>query len=576
MTKLLRYVKPYTKMAIFSLALTFSGVFCNLFLPNFMSLIINNGVMQKDLPYVLRTGIFMLLVALAGIAVNILSGYFASQTSMRFGRDLRSAVFRKVENFSLAEFDHFSTSSLITRTTNDIQNVQMVIFMSLRIAAMSPLMAIGGIIMAYHKNAQLSNVIFVSMPLLIAVVYLANRFIVPLTKTMQKRIDRMNQVMREKLTGIRVMRAFGTEDFEEQRFDMANKDLTGTSLKMFRIMSVMMPLLTLVLNGTAIFIVWRGGPMVASSGILVGDLMALIEYVNMIMGSLMMLSMIFVMLPRALTSAGRINEVLDTVPAITDPKNPVELTNPKGIVTFNDVSFTYQGASGPALSDISFTARPGQTTAIIGSTGSGKTTLVNMILRLYEVTKGAVTVDGVPLPNFRQADLRSIIGFAPQKPVLFSGTISDNLRDGNPNATDKQLEEAAAIAQALDFIGEKEEGFQTHLAQGATNLSGGQKQRLSIARAIVRRPKIYIFDDCFSALDFKTDSRLRGELAGITGDATVIIVAQRVSTIMNADQIIVLDAGKIVGIGTHRQLCQNCGIYNEIVSSQLSPKEAAV
>ncbi len=575
MKMLFSRLRAYTGAVLASIALITVASVTNLLLPSFMADIINRGVIGQSIPTILRIGGMMLGVTLVGIAANLISGFFAARVAAGLGQNLRSEIFAKVESFSLAEFNKFGTASLITRTTNDINQLQQFTMMLLRIVVMAPLMAVGGIVLAYLKSPKLSNVIFIAVPVLLIMVVLVATRALPLSKTMQQRVDKVNLVLREKLTGLRVLRAFGTEHYEEERFDAANTDLTQVSIAMNRIFALLMPSLTIILNAATIGIVWLGGLQASYGGIMVGDIMAMVQYLMQILMSFTMVSMIFVMLPRAATSGVRIAEVLDTPLSILDPEKPDELPqSDKGAkLEFRKVSFTYAEAERPALADISFVAQPGQTVAIIGSTGSGKSTLLNLIPRLYDATEGEILLDGVNIRNISLRQLRGRLGVVAQKSVLFRGDIASNLSWGKPDATPQELEKAAEIAQALDFISSKEDGFASPVAQGGSNFSGGQKQRLSISRAVVRRPSIYLFDDSFSALDFATDSRLRAALAKETGGATVIIVAQRVSTIMHADSIIVLDAGRVAGIGTHSQLYKDCAVYREIVSSQLSEEE---
>ncbi|MFU0799934.1 MAG: ABC transporter ATP-binding protein/permease [Xylanivirga thermophila] len=575
MRKLFKGLKPYIKYVIGVLIFTFINALSELYLPNMMSKIVNNGIVKGDTNYIMKIGGIMLIVAAFSAVSMIFASLLSSKASMGFGRDLRRKVFAHVEEFSLREFDSIGTASLITRTTNDITQVQQVSIMMLRMMVRAPMMCIGGIIMALSKNARLSIIMLFSMPVLFAVIYIVGKKGFPLFKMIQKKIDRVNLVLREQLTGIRVIRAFDRTRHEEERFDTANKDLTDTSIKVNRIMTLLMPLINIILNFTIIAVIWFGSKHIDSGIMQVGDLMAFIQYVMQIMFSMVMLSMMFIMLPRASASASRINEVLDTVPTIEDKESLSVIGDKKGFLEFKDVTFSYPGAEKPVLTHISFSAKPGETTAIIGGTGSGKSTLINLIPRFYDVDSGAILVDGIDVRDLSQEELRSRIGFVPQKAVLFTGTIADNIRYGKEDATDEEIGYAAEIAQAADFISNMDKGFDSFIAQGGTNVSGGQKQRISIARALVRKPEIYIFDDSFSALDFKTDARLRKALKKETKNATVIIVAQRVSTVMDADRIIVLDEGRIVGIGKHKELLAGCEVYREIVSSQLSEEEIA-
>lgn len=578
MIKLLRFVKPYSATVVLILLLILLQSFSQLLLPTLMAEIIDRGVVYGDIELVTRVGSLMLLVATGGTAFAIAAGYFASGVAARFGRDLRNAVFTRVSSFSLQEFDRFGTATLITRTTNDINQVQQVLLMMLRLAVGAPTMAIGGIVMAVSKDPTLSLVVVVVVPLLGAAIGIISAKGLPLFKAIQACFDQLNLVTREGLTGIRVIRAFNRTDHQSRRFSAVNRDLTETAIRANKLMAAMWPAMMLILNFTSIAIVWFGGIRIENGYMQVGDLMAFIQYVMQIMFALMMLSMIFVMIPRASVAAARIAEVLDTEPVITDPEEPAlppVTGNIQGTIEFDNVTFSYPGAEQPALQDISFKAGPGEVTAIIGSIGSGKTTLVNLIMRFYDVDRGRILVDGVDVRHMPQATLRAKIGYVPQKTILFSGTIADNIRYGNQSATHEEVEHAAQVAQAIDFISELEDGFDSVLDQGGTNLSGGQKQRLAIARALVRKPSIYIFDDTFSALDFKTDAKLRAALAAETAGSTVIIVAQRVSTIMHADRIIVLHEGRMVGMGTHQQLLRSCPVYREIVASQLAEETPA-
>ena len=517
----------------------------------------------------------MLFIALLGALCSILVSFLASQVSGKFARDLRSRVFRHVENFSLQEFDQIGTASLITRTTNDITQVQNVLLMMMRMMISAPLMFIGGLIMAISQDAKLSLVLVISLPILAGTVALIAFKGLPLFKAIQKKLDRLNLVLREQLTGIRVIRSFNRGHFEKERFKEANQDLTQTAIRVNKIMAFMMPSMMLIMNFTVIAIIGFGGLRIDAGDMQVGNMMAFIQYAMQIMFSLIMVSVIFVMLPRASASAARINEVLEMKPELKNPESPAKPNKLYGTLEFDNVSFKYPGAEEYALEGISFTAKPGETTAIIGGTGSGKTTLLSLIPRFYEVTEGSVKVNGVDVREMTQDDLRSKIGYVPQKAILFTGTIADNLRYGKEDATQEEIEHAASVAQASDFISEMENGYDSVIAQGGNNVSGGQKQRLSIARALVRRPEIYVFDDSFSALDFKTDSRLRAALKDETSNSTVILVAQRVSTVRDADRILVMDEGKIVGSGTHSELLANNEVYREIVSSQLSEEEIA-
>ncbi|WP_442602275.1 ABC transporter ATP-binding protein [Paenibacillus sp. KN14-4R] len=574
MIKLFRYLKPYRMLIGFVLVLVFLQCLSELYLPTLMADIVNFGIVKADTPYIIKIGAFMLLIAAIGAVFSIIASYVSSKVAVGFGRIVRGKVFSHVENFSMQEFDKIGTASLITRTTNDINQVQQVLTMMLKMMIMAPMMCIGGIIMAVSKDAELSLIFVAVIPIIVLAIAAITSKGIPLFKVVQTKLDKLNLVLREGLTGIRVVRSFNRIDHEKKRFGAANRDLTETSIKVNKIMAALMPVMMLVLNFSTIAIIWFGGIRIDEGSMQVGDLMAFIQYAMQIMFSLIMLSMMFVMIPRASVSAARINEVLNMVPEVKDPAASVQSSKPtKGVVSFKDVVFSYPGAEEPALSGISFDARPGEVTAIIGGTGSGKSTLVNLIARFYDISSGNVQVDGVDVREMSQESLRAKIGYVPQKAVLFTGTIADNICYGKENATDAEVTHAATIAQASDFIADMPEGYQSILAQGGTNVSGGQKQRLSIARALVRRPEIYVFDDSFSALDLKTDAKLRAALKEETTQSTVIIVAQRVTTVMDADQIIVLDEGKVAGIGSHRKLMETSEVYREIVSSQLSEQE---
>lgn len=524
--------------------------------------------------YILRVGGLMLLIALLGGAATILVSLFSSRVAAGLARLLRKDIFDKVESFSNNEFDKFSTASLITRSTNDVTQIQMVLMIGIRMICYAPIMAVGGTIMALNKSTSMSWIIALACVMLIGMMLVVFAVAMPKFKAIQKLIDRLNLVVRENLNGLMVIRAFGTRRFEKKRFGKANDDLTKTNLFVNRVMVFMMPVMMLIMNGVSLLIVWTGAHQIAESSMQVGDMMAFMQYAMQIIMSFLMISMMFIFVPRAAVSAERIDEVLETDLTILDPAQPKSLdTGKKGYIEFKDVSFRHQGADEDAIQNITFTANPGETTALIGSTGSGKSTIVNLILRFYDVSNGQLCVNGVDVKEVSQKDLRKRIGYVPQKGVLLSGTIGSNLRYGDRNASEADLEVSANVAQALNFINEKDERFDSEIAQGGDNVSGGQKQRLSIARALVKKPEIFIFDDSFSALDFKTDASLRKSLKSHTSDSTMIIVAQRVSTIMQAEQIIVLDEGKIVGKGTHSDLLQNCPQYYEIASSQLSKEE---
>lgn len=526
--------------------------------------------------YIIVDGLKMLglTVLLTGCAIG--AGFCLAQLGAGVGRDLRRDVFARVTYFNNNEMDQFSTASLITRSTNDITQVQNFLSMGLRMMCFAPIMGLGGLIMGLSKCVSLAWVLALALIIMLGLILILFAVALPRFKRMQKLVDRLNLVSREELSGIMVVRAFANQSFMQKRFDSANRDLTDNTLFVNRAMATMMPVMTLVMNGISLMIVWFGGKQIEQSNLQVGDMMAFIQYAMHVIMSFLFISMMFIMVPRASVSADRINEILETESSVQDKPDARHLSSDfKGVVEFQDVSFRYEGADADVLEHVSFTARPGQTTAFIGSTGSGKSTLINLIPRFYDVTGGRVLVDGVDVRDIPQKELRDKIGYVPQKGLLFSGTIATNLRYGDEGAPDELLQQSADIAQATEFISELEKGFDTEISQGGTNVSGGQRQRLSIARALVKKAPIYIFDDTFSALDFKTDARLRQALKGYTENATVFIVAQRVSTIMHAEQIVVLDEGRVVGVGTHRELLQNCETYREIAQSQLSKEELA-
>lgn len=529
---------------------------------------------QIQFHYLFVTGGKMLALALLGMLASVLVGLLASRVGASTGRDLRGKVFRKVVGFSNNEFDQFSTASLITRSTNDIQQIQMLIVMLLRIVLYAPLIAIGGIYKVFQTNVSMSWIIALAAILIVLVVSVLFIVAMPKFKIMQQLVDKLNLVTREILTGLSVIRAFSTEKHEEERFDKANRDLTKTNLFVNRAMTFMMPVMMVVMNAISVLIVWTGAHGINAGQMQVGDMMAFIQYTMQIIMGFLMLCMISVMLPRAAVAAERVDEVLTSKTIIKDPEQPKHLPKKtEGVLKFNHVSFKYPGADEDVLEDIDFTAHPGQTTAIIGSTGSGKSTLVNLIPRFYDVTEGSIRLDGIDIREITQQELRSKLGYVPQKGVLFSGTIGSNIMFGNPDGNEQDMEEAAKIAQATEFIDTKSKKYDSTISQGGGNVSGGQKQRLSIARAIAKHPKLFIFDDSFSALDYKTDVALRKALKEKTSDSTVLIVAQRISTILHAEQIIVLDDGKIAGVGTHQELLKNCEVYQQIAASQLSEAE---
>ncbi|HOB15457.1 MAG TPA: ABC transporter ATP-binding protein [Defluviitoga sp.] len=576
MKHLLKYLKPYYKEIIIAVLLLVVQAVANLYLPNLNADIINNGIAKGDINYIVRTGGKMLLIALLLAGAAITASYFSSKVATSYSRDLRRELYYKVLSFSKQDFDRFGTASLVTRNTNDVHQIQMFILTMLNIMIMAPIMSIGGMIMAIQQDVVLSLSIIIVVPVIGVIVFFLVRKTVPLFKQLQIKVDKVNQVLREKLTGVRVIRAFVKEDYEVRRFDEANKDLTQTALKVNRIMALGIPLIMLAMNVTSIAITWFGGIRIDSGAMPIGNLTAFLTYVMEILISIMMAMTMFIMLPRAEASAERINEILHTEPSVKDPENPIIPPEKKGMVTFKNVSFQYPDAEAPVLSNISFTALPGQTTAIVGSTGSGKSTLVHLIPRFYDVTEGTIEIDGVDIREMPLVEVRDMIGLVPQKSYLFSGTIESNLRFGKKDATEEEMWRALEIAQAKNFVSRLPEKLKAPVDQGGTNFSGGQRQRLCIARAIVKRPKIYIFDDSFSALDNRTEAKVRTALKDETKDATVIIVAQKVSTVLTADQIIVLsDKGTIVGIGTHQELLKTCEVYQEIVYSQIPKEETA-
>lgn len=574
MLKILRNLKVYKWLVGMVFLLVFIQAMADLFLPTLMADIIDNGVVVGDVPYIWQIGGWMLAVSAFGAAASVAASYFSSKAAMGMGRDVRRQVFTHVEQFSLQEFDEVGTASLITRTTNDITQVQQVVLVMLRMVVSAPIMLVGGLIMAISKDARLSLVIIGAMPVLVVSILFILKKGIPLFTEVQKRLDRLNLVLRENLTGIRVIRAFTREPQEQVRLEKANRELTDVSIRVNKIMAFLMPVMMLVMNLTVVAIIWFGGIRINNGAMQIGDLMAFIQYVMLIMFALVMASMMFIMVPRAAVSANRINEVLAMRPAFQDLGTQTA-DRERGTLEFDHVTFSYPGAEEPVLSDITFRAKAGETTAIIGGTGSGKSTLINLIPRFYEVSAGSIRVNGVDIRDASQDEIRSKIGFVPQKSILFSGTVSDNIRFGKQDAEPYEIEHAAKIAQADDFIRSMEDGYDTYVEQGGSNLSGGQKQRLAIARALIRKPDLYIFDDSFSALDFKTDSKLRAALDKETAAATVLLIGQRVSSLMDADRIIVLEKGRIAGMGTHDELLRTNKVYREIAESQLSEEEIA-
>jgi len=566
--RFLKAIKAYKKYVFIVVALTFFDVMIEFYLPNLMSKIVNDGIISGNSSYILRTGFRMLLVSIvAGISM-VVSAYYSSKATMGFGRDVRNEVFSHISKFSLGEFNDIGTSSLITRTTNDINQLQQVFLMGLRMMIRAPLMLVGGLIMAISKNPSLSTVLGVAMPILVLFVLIVGKKGFPLFTRVQKELDRLNLVLREKLTGVRVIRAFNKVDFEKERFKEANYDLSITSLKVDRTMQVLFPLINLVLNFTIIGILWFGSKQVDMGNMLIGDIIAFIQYVMLTMFSLIMFSAIFIVVPRALASSKRIEEVMDIDPSIVDIDGSEKLEKISSL-EFKNVEFAYPNAENEVLSKVNFKLNQGETLAIIGGTGSGKSSLINLVPRFYDPTRGEVLINNRNIKDYDQESLRSRIGYVPQKAVLFSGTIKENIRRGKEDASLDEVKKAAEIAQAKDFIENLEAGYNSLVAQGGSNFSGGQKQRLSIARALVRDGDLLIFDDSFSALDFKTDRKLREALKDQMKNAMKIIVAQRVSTVADADKILVLDDGEMVGLGRHEDLVENCEVYREIVNSQV-------
>ncbi|MEV0808095.1 ABC transporter ATP-binding protein [Micromonospora sp. NPDC050200] len=574
--RLLRdHLRPYHRPLAAVVLLQFVGTMASLYLPSLNADIIDLGVARGDTDYIMRTGGWMLLVSLVQIACSVAAVYLGARTAMAFGRDVRAEVFAQVNRFSAREVARFGAPSLITRNTNDVQQVQMLVLMSCTMLVAAPIMSVGGVVMALREDLGLSWLMLVSVPVLAVALGLIIRRMVPGFRLMQTRIDTVNRVLREQITGIRVVRAFVREPYETDRFAVANADLTATALRTGRLMALIFPVVMLVLNLSSVAVLWFGAQRVDAGAIQVGALTAFLQYLMQILMAVMMATFMLMMVPRAAVCAERIVEVLDTESSVVPAASPVTRVEGHGELELRDVAFQYPGASAPVLHDISFRARPGHTTAIIGSTGAGKTTLLTLIPRLVDPTAGAVLVDGVDVRELAPDELWRRIGLVPQRPYLFSGTVASNLRYGNPDATDAELWAALEIAQARDFVAQMPDGLEAPIAQGGTNVSGGQRQRLAIARALVRKPEIYLFDDSFSALDLGTDARLRAALRPVTADAAVVIVAQRVSTIVDADQIIVLEDGGVVGMGRHDELLDTCPTYAEIVASQQTAEVAA-
>jgi ATP-binding cassette subfamily B protein len=569
-----RFLAPYRRPLSIVLTLLFVQAVGNLYLPELNADIINNGVVQGDTGYILRVGGLMLAVTAALGVASIVAVYFSASTAMAFGRDVRGALFRSVEGFSQREVNAFGAPSLITRNTNDVQQVQMLVIMALTIMVLAPIMAIGGVIMALRMDSVLSRLLLVVVPVMAVFIGLVLSRAVPLFRATQRKIDSVNQVLREQLTGVRVVRAFVRDEHEQRRFDAANADLTDTMLRVNRIFALVMPTLMLIMNLSAVAIIWFGGLRVDSGEMPIGNLTAFLTYLMQILMAVMMATMMVVMVPRAAASAERIAAVLDVEPAVVDPVDP-RTVSAHGVLELRGVDFGYPGAEEPVLSGVSFAVRPGEVVAVVGSTGSGKTTLVNLVPRLYDVDGGTVVLDGFDIRELARADLWSRIGFVPQRAFLFSGTVASNLAVGKPDATEDEMWHALDVAQAADFVRALPDGLSAPIEQGGVNLSGGQRQRLAIARALVRRPEFYVFDDSFSALDYTTDARLRAALRREAVRAGVLVVAQRVSTIMHADRIVVLESGRVVGLGQHEELMAVCDTYREIVQSQLSEADVA-
>jgi ATP-binding cassette subfamily B multidrug efflux pump len=569
-----QYLRPYRSPIVLVLVLLFIQAIANLYLPELNADIINNGVVKGDIDYIIRTGGEMLGVTALLMLAAFVAVYFSAKIAMGFGRDVRSAIFRQVQTFSQVELNHFGAASLITRNTNDVQQVQQVVLLALTMMISAPILAIGGVIMAYRQDGPLTAILLVILPIMALLIGVVMRKAIPLFQAMQKRIDRINLVMRETLAGVRVIRAFVRTEHEERRFDEASRDLMDVGLRVNRLFAITMPALMLIMNLSTVAVLWLGAYRVDSGEMPIGNLAAFIQYITQILFAIMMAVIMFIMVPRAAVSAGRIREVLDTEASIWDPPIPISPAR-TGRVRFEDVEFRYPGAEEPVLRGITFDANPGEVTAIVGSTGSGKSTLINLLPRFYDATSGSVMIDGVDVRKLDRQDLWKRIGLIPQKAYLFSGTIASNLRYGDEDATEADMWRALDIAQGREFVSEMEEQLDAPISQGGTNVSGGQRQRLAIARTLAKKPDIFVFDDSFSALDFRTDARLRAALSRELSGATVIIVAQRVGTILHADRIVVLENGAIAGIGTHDELMTTCETYREIVLSQVTEEEVA-
>jgi ATP-binding cassette subfamily B protein len=571
--KLYRSLKKYIPLILGAITLIYLQVRANLELPTIMSRIVNNGIIPGDINYIWQQGMLMFLVSGGGILAAISANFFASHVSMGLGKDIRSKFFRHVESFSLSEFNKFGASTLLTRTTNDVVQIQQSTQMLIMMLSNAIFTGVDALILAYNASPYLTRVLYVAIPIVALIIII---FINPITKLfilIQKEIDKINKAVRENIMGVRVIRAFNKTEYEKKRFKGANLDVTNTYIKANRIMAVLMPVAMIVMNLTIVAILWYGAKGIDMGNANLGSMVAFIQYAMMILMSIVLLTILFVMLPRAAAAAERVVEVLETSIEIKDPEKPKQFTDNKGYVQFIDVTFKYPGAEEPVLCDITFDAKPGEVIGLLGTTGSGKSTLVNLIPRLYDVTSGQLLIDGADVRGVLQEELRKRISYVPQRAVIFTGTVEENIRMGKPDATDEEIIEAAKIAQAHEFIERLPQGYDTVISEGGTNLSGGQKQRISIARGILRRGEIFVFDDCFSALDFKTEAKLRMALKDVIKDATVILVAQRVASVMNADKIVVLDEGRIVSIGSHKELMETSEVYREIVFSQLSQED---
>ncbi len=574
MFRLFKHLKKYSKLILTIVILILIQAMMELLLPTIMSKVIDDGIIQKNMQNIFIQTLKMGVVIIIAVICSITSVFLACRVSVKFGQDIRKKVFVKVQSFSSKEFNNFGVASLITRTTNDITQVQTFTILMLRMMIFGPLMIVGGLIVAINKDFKLSGILLITIPFLIFTIILIGAKTIKTFSSIQKKLDKVNLISRENLIGIRVIRAFNKQKHEEKRFDDANKDLTNNTIKAYKIFARLMPLMMIIFYFNSIAVVWFGGKRISTGTLMIGDLIAFVQYSNQIMISLMIFFMLFAMIPKAISSAKRINEILEIEISLNDPENSKNLSNDENIsLKFSNVSFSYNGTEECEIQNIDFKCNGGETIAIIGRTGSGKSTILNLIPRFYDVTKGNIFINGIDIRDLTQKQLREVIGYVPQKAVLFSGTVRSNLCYGKENLTEEEMFKSLKIAQAYDFVMNLDKGLDSEISQGGSNLSGGQKQRLSIARALTRDPKIYLFDDSFSALDFKTDAKLRAELRENVKNSIVIIVAQRVSSVMNADKIIVLDNGKVLGIGTHKDLMENCEVYQEIAKSQLSEEE---